>query len=493
MAGVAGIFGKSADEQTLTGMLDMLSHRGPDTRKTRIEAEIAAGITAASLSPARGDGFAREDGVTVFIDGEIHNPRTDGLSDAEVVLRLFSRYGRAFPGHVEGPFVCALLDERALQGAPTELLLVRDSLGVRPLYWGTTSQGSFCFASEMKALGGVAAEMFELHPGTTWSSECGVSAYLVSHKEVALPQGFDETASLVRDTLTEAIRRRLEDGAVGACLLSGGLDSSIIAAVANEIRPGLPAVTVGLAGAPDLDNARLMAEHLGVEHLVSIFDREDVERMVPRAVRMLESFDEDCVSGAISNLFGSELAATRTNCILSGEGGDELFGGYHLLKDLATDVDRLEMMKRLIDISYNTALQRLDRSMMANSITYRTPFLDSDVITLACQLPVQWKISPRRGGFIEKHILREAFKDILPEQIYRREKLRFAAGTGTDSITDQIASGHVTQQEFREADKKTPAGYIIASPKEMWYYKLFKEALPSPYAEQLVGRWDPGK
>jgi len=307
-------------------------------------------------------------------------------------------------------------------------------------------------------------------------------------------RGQPKVAKKLRETMMQAVARRLDDGAVGACLLSGGLDSSVIAAAAKDLGAQIPLVTVGMEGAPDLANAKLMAEHLGMEHHVLLYDAEQIRQSVPRAVYALESFDEDCVSGAISNLFASGKAREFTNCILSGEGGDELFGGYHLLKDLPTEAERLKMMERLIAIAYNTAVQRLDRAMMGNSINYRTPFIDTDVIALALQIPVRWKIHDAGNGrLIEKHILREAFKDLLPAKIYRREKLRFSAGTGTDSLMDDVAGDHGEIAGFDDATRTTPAGYTLNSAKEMWYYRLFKEKFPAPCFERLVGRWDPGK
>jgi len=305
---------------------------------------------------------------------------------------------------------------------------------------------------------------------------------------------FSDAVEKLRKTMMQAVARRLDDGAAGACLLSGGLDSSIIAAAAKELGADMPLITVGMEGAPDLENAKIMAEHLGMEHHVLLYDAEQIRQSVPRAVWMLESFDEDCVSGAISNLFASAKASEFTNCILSGEGGDELFGGYHLLKGLPTEAERLKMMERLIAIAYNTAAQRLDRAMMGNSINYRTPFIDTDVIAFALQVPVRWKVHDAGDGkFVEKHILREAFKDLLPETIYRREKLRFSAGTGTDGLMDDIARDMESGDDQSDRAGTTAEGYTLNSPKERWYYDLFKTRFPAPCFEKLVGRWDPGK
>jgi asparagine synthase (glutamine-hydrolysing) len=404
-----------------------------------------------------------------------------------VVLALYQKHGRLFPAYLEGVFACAVANG-------TDLILARDPVGVRPLYRGTCDEGGLCFASEMKALVGIAQDVSELLPSTTYSLSCGVSAYTPRLPEVKAPATVQSAVYALRLCVTEAVARRLEDGAVGACLLSGGLDSSIIAAAAREVGASLPAVTVGMEGAPDLENAQLMAEHLGMKHHVRLYTAEEIENLVPRAVTVLESFDEDCVSGAISNLFASEEALKFTNCILSGEGGDELFGGYHLLKDLPTESERLQMMKHLVAVAYNTAVQRLDRAMLGNSINYRTPFIDSEVIALADQLPVDWKIHDAGNGqLIEKWLLREAFKDLLPQQIYRREKLRFAAGTGTDGLMDEIAGNQVDKGDFNEKTRNTDGGYYLSSPKEFWYYRIFKEHFPGAAFEQLVGRWDPGK
>ena len=486
MAAIAGIMGANPDRTLVNSMLAALQHRGPDTLRLHEQSSLCAGVGASTLSEARGDGFATSDGIAVLLDGDLYNARQDGQSDADVALDAFRKYGRSFASHLDGVFACAVQNGE-------ELILARDSVGVRPLYFGKTSTGETCFASELKALRGTASEVSELLPATTYSSEHGMADYVPSLPPVRVPEAVDQAILALRRCVTEAVARRTEDGAVGAFLLSGGLDSSIIACVAGEIGLKIPAITVGMDGAPDLENAKLVAEHLGVEHIVRLYTADEIEALVPNAVFALESFDEDCVSGAISNLFASAEASKITNCILSGEGGDELFGGYHLLKELKTDTERLQMMQRLIAIAYNTAVQRLDRSMFGNSINYRTPFIDGEVIAFASQIPVSWKIHDVDGELIEKWILREAFKDLLPEKIYKRRKLRFSGGTGTDGVMDTIAEDKLLSGEHAPDTKHSAAGYTLNSQKEIWYYRLFKKQFPAPCFERLVGRWDPGK
>jgi len=468
-------------------MLGVIEHRGPDKLRVHRAEGLCVGVRASDLSEARGDGFASDGEVAVLFDGEIYNDRPKGMSDAQIALHLYQKYGRAFASHLEGVFACAVCDGDTVT-------LARDSVGVRPMYFGSTETGGFCFASEAKSLIGVTEDLQELPPSTTLSSASGLAGYVPQMPPVSLGECFETAKDQLFALMLQAVQRRLEDGAAGACLLSGGLDSSIIACAAHHLGAELPLITVGVEGAPDLDNARIVAEHLGLAHHVFLFDREQIRQSVPQAVWMLESFDEDCVSGAISNLFASANAKQFTNCILSGEGGDELFGGYHLLKDLPTEAERLDMMGRLIEIAYNTAVQRLDRAMMGNSINYRTPFIDTDVVAFALQLPVRWKIHDAGDGeLIEKYILREAFKGLLPEPIYRRKKLRFAAGTGTDGLMDELASAERAAKNFNEHARQTAEGYQLNSPKELWYYHLFKERFPAPCFEKLVGRWDPDK
>ena len=282
MAGITGSSGVAPCKETVERMLQAIEHRGPDTLRFHQGQRLCAGVRSSKLSPARGDGFAQNGEVTVLLDGEIYNVRDEGKSDADVALELYREHGAVFGAYLEGVFACAVCDG-------DDLILVCDPVGVRPLYWGTTNSGGICFASELKAFVGVAEDVHKLHPATGYSARHGVFGYLPRHPEVRVSGSFAEAAKQVRRQLTEAVARRLEDGAVGACLLSGGLDSSIITALAHQVKPDLPAVTVGTEGAPDLENAEILATRLGIKHHVYICNPRQIAEMVPRAVWTLES------------------------------------------------------------------------------------------------------------------------------------------------------------------------------------------------------------
>ncbi|MBN1418403.1 MAG: hypothetical protein JXP34_06470 [Planctomycetes bacterium] len=487
MSGIAGIVGERASRTDLESMLRKIRHRGPDDLFSDIGERHAVGVATASLGRQKGAGHAVQDGCLLLFDGEIYNDRPPGASDADVALHLYRRHGRTFGARLHGAFAACVRDGE-------RLILARDAVGIRPMYWGYDAGGAIRFASEIKALVGAVREIRALPPGTVWSAEGGLQRPLPVHPDVAVPDRADEAARVLRDLLFQATQRRLADGAVGGILLSGGLDSSVIAAIAHQLDPALPAFTVGAKGAPDIRHAMLVARHIGIRHRIKQFDASEVKALIPTAIYALESFDEDCVSGAISNLMAARFAAMETNCILSGEGSDELLGGYLMLKDLPDDASRLDRMERLIAVAHNTALQRLDRAMMFHSINYRTPFLDAHVAAFCLQLPVRWKLHPAGPGrIVEKWILREAFRDLLPEEILRREKLRFSAGTGTDATIEGIGNAVPFGDRIIDGGAVTGGGFRMCSPREREYYLLFKGHFPDESLECLVGRWDPEK
>ncbi len=492
MAAIAGIVssnGKSleAGSREMGEILEQMRHRGPDNTIVRSlpDGRGTLGANEINLTPERTSCTAVWKPPFILFDGELFNERAEGQSDVELFEEYYLKYGKDCFKHLDGSFSCAIVEEN-------ETILARDPVGARPLFYGAEN-GSLCFSTEMKGLRDyVRFDVIELPPGQLYSTQEGTRPFEPYAPEIPEIGNLNETAQTLRELVIEAVRKRVEG--VGGVSLSGGLDSSIVAVIAKEFNPNLKLFTGSIkkAPGPDLEHAKLMADFLGLEHHIYLITDEDIMDFIPDAVWYLESFDEDCISGIISNYFVSRLAKEHTNSILVGEGADELFGGYRMVlksPKVTGDDHREQLAQRLLDISYNTALRRLDRGWMANAVDYQTPFLDQKIVAFSQKIPMKWKIHGEKQ--VEKFILREAFRDMLPEKIANREKLRFAMGVGTDDVMDDLVSDVVDPKEIQ--DRPNAAyGLPYASFKEIYYYDEFLRFFPPAYEKQTV-RWDPFK
>jgi asparagine synthase (glutamine-hydrolysing) len=492
MAAIAGIVssngkGLNGCSSEMSKILEQMNHRGPDNTvvRTLLGGRGALGANEINLTRQRTSCTAVAKPPFILFDGELFNKRSNGESDVGLFEEYYLKYGKDCFQHLEGGFSCAIVEE-------DETILARDPVGARPLFYGQEN-GSFCFSTEMKGLRDhLRFDVQELPPGHLFSTRDGMRSFEPFVPEVPEIGNLRETAQTLRELLIEAVRKRMKG--VGGVSLSGGLDSSIVATIAKEFNPSLKLFTGAIqkAPGPDLENAKLMADFLGLEHHIYFITDEDIMDFIPEAVWFLESFDEDCISGIISNYYVSKLAKSYTDSILVGEGADELFGGYRMVlksPKVSGEAHREELAQRLLDISYNTALRRLDRGWMANAVDYQTPYLDQRVVAFSQKIPMQWKIHGEKQ--VEKFILREAFRDMLPDRIANREKLRFAMGVGTDDVMDDLVSHLVDPKEIEERPNAA-YGLPYASFKEIYYYDEFLQHFPPAYEKQTV-RWDPFK
>jgi len=494
MASIAGIIsqhGKLDIDSTgqLRKMLRLMRHRGTDNSvvRTLYDDRGAVGANEINLSPRRTHCSSLGEAPYILFDGELFNDRPEGMSDLDLFKEYYDTYERDCFSRLDGSFSCAIVEK------DEEVVLARDHVGARPLFFGRVND-LFYFSTEMKGLvDHVQFGVEELPPGCIFSSKKGLKVFAGFQPEVPeVGDSLEEAAKILRELVIEAVRIRM-DG-VGAIALSGGLDSSIVAAIAKQYNPNLVLFTGTIARAPgpDLANAKLMAEFLDLEHRIYNITGEDITGFIPDAVWFLESFDEDCISGLIANYFVSKMVKQHSNSVMVGEGSDELFGGYRMvLKNpkVKGSEQRERLARKLLDIAYNTALRRLDRGWMANGIDYQVPFLDARVVAFSRKIPMDWKIYGEMQ--IEKFILREAFRDMLPEQIANREKLRFSMGVGMDDILDDIIATIVETEEIGKRPKAA-YGMPFASFKELYYYDLFLQQYPPSYEQQTV-RWDPFK
>lgn len=493
MAGLAGIIflnGYGGNENTpvqVEEMLSLMRHRGPDNTIIRSlrNGWGAIGANEVNLTPERTYSTAIGKPPYVLFDGELFNDRPDGQPDVEVFKEFYEKHGKKCFSFLDGSFSCAIIEK-------DEIILARDHVGARPLFYGSENR-IFCFSTEMKGLKDhIRFDVHELLPGHIYSTKEGVKKFEPFTPDVPDAVDMKQAAGTLKDLVIEAVGKRMKG--LGGISLSGGLDSSILAVVAKEFNRDLHLFTASIekVHGPDLENAKLMADHLGMEHHVYLISDENITNFISDAVWYLESFDEDCISGIISNYYVSKMAKKFTNAVLVGEGADELFGGYRMVlksHKVKNDEHREQLAQKLVGIAYNTALRRLDRAWMANGVVYQTPYLDSKVVAFSQKIPMKWKIYGENQ--VEKFILREAFRDMLPEKIANREKLRFAMGVGTDDVMDEIISQMVDPKEIKERPK-TAYGLPFASFKELYYYDEFLRLFPPAYEKQTV-RWDPFK
>lgn len=427
MSGIAGIARTGAGE-TVGAMLDTIAHRGPAGREIVETPRTTLGLVWT---------VAQKDAA-------------ENLKKNKAALDS------------GGPGRLASVQER-----DGDLCLIRDPLGVAPLYFGYDRAGALCFASEVKALVPLVSKVSELPPGHRYEGGVLVK-YFTLQKERPTLEPPDIIAKKLKGLLSSAVERCIANDAVGSWL-SGGLDSSILAALARRRVDRLHTFASGFAGAPDLEHAREVARFIDSDHHEVIVDMGQLLDVLPTAIYHLESFDALLVRSSTMNYLVAKLAAEYVEAIFSGEGGDELFAGYEYIKE----IDASLIPDELIDIIgrlHNTALQRVDRSASTQGTLAYVPFADPDVLAYALCIPTEYKL---RAG-VEKWILREAMEGELPERVLRRTKAKFWEGAGVGDLLAQHAERTVTDGDFQR-ERLLPGGGTVRSKEELMYYRIFRE------------------
>lgn len=470
-----------------------LRHRGPDEQGVTPTLFGTLGHARLSIVDVAASHQPMTDGQRwIVFNGEIYNfealrNHLPGIwttnGDTEVVMRLIGERGPENLDLLDGMFAFALFDK--------EIILARDAIGIKPLYYTQEGQELY-FASEIKALLDTPGEIHEFPAGHWWSNSHGFVRYFHiddlqwnTSLEPTLPE--TEFDDLVRSTLRRAVQKRLiaDPGIPVGVSLSGGLDSSLIAALAREGRDVLETFVVGMEGSEDVARSQEVAEMLGTRHHAYIYNFKEMLDVLPQVIYHLESFDAALVRSAIPNYFLARLAARHVKVMLTGEGADEIFGGYEYLAGV-TDSEQFQRELWTITTNlHNTNLQRTDRMTMAHSIEGRVPFLDKEMIRLALSLPPELKFHTGHGT--EKALLRRAFAGYLPKQVLQRPKQKFSQGAGSRDLLGQHANQHISDQEFAWASREYPEA-ALRSKEELLYYRIFREQFGERIPPETVGR-----
>ncbi|MCX4472115.1 Asparagine synthetase B [glutamine-hydrolyzing] [Micromonospora sp. MW-13] len=442
MCGIALSIGPQADPATFRRMLAVLAPRGEVT-ETHREAGLLAGtrrLRIVDRDRAVQPRLSADGRFLLCYNGEVFNHHElraeltrlghpmDTESDTEVLLAAFLAWGEEAVRRLRGEYAFVVV-ERATGRA----YLARDPLGVKPLYWSRVP-GCLHLASEVKALVGHGAPVGEVPPGHHGWVEPGDDVRLRPYVDLlTLGEGLpvvddpDEAALLVRAALTDSIRMRVDTDLPLGVVLSGGLDSSLALVHAHQMHPDCVAVTIGVPESPDVAYARRLAADLGVPHEVVELRPRDVRLAeVREAIRISELTEYgDIINAVVSVPIFRRLRDLGVKVVLTGDGSDELFGGYPMYHQVGPERARRLFLHRIRNLC-RTELQRVDRASMGHGVEARVPFLDLRVVELAMRLPLELKLREGR----EKWIVRRAFADVLPDYVLRRPKNPMSYSSG---------------------------------------------------------------
>lgn len=487
-----------------------LRHRGPDWSGVWVGAgAVLAHERLGIVDPTGGSQpLLSPDGrLAVAVNGEIYDherhraahpawPWQTG-SDCEVILPLYEAHGPDCVRHLRGMFAFVLVDQ-----ARGDWLIARDPLGIIPLYTGRDAAGALWVASEMKALLGVCTQVAIFPPGhvqtradaeprpwyaPTWTDFDAVDA--------SAP--VDHTA--LREALVTSVRSHLMSDVPYGVLLSGGLDSSVVAAIAAKLAPDrvesggreaawwprLHSFSIGLHGSPDLAAAQVAAKALGTVHHAFEFSFEEGLDAIRDVIWHLETFDTTTIRAATPMyLMARRIKALGVKMVLSGEGADELFGGYLYFHKAPDAREFHEETVRKVQKLHRYDLLRANKSLSAWGVEARVPFLDTDFIEHAMGIPARHKMG---GDRVEKHVLRQAFSGWLPDEILWRQKEQFSDGVGygwIDGLKAHAAS-KVSDAQVAEAAARFPVSTPVG--KEQYLYRsIFDELFSLPSAAATV-------
>lgn len=492
-------------------MSQKIRHRGPDWSGIYCGGSAILAHERLSIVDPESGGqplFSPDRRQVLAVNGEIYNHQDirrqfagkydfQTGSDCEVILALYREKGIDFLEDLSGIFAFVLYDEEK-----DTFLIARDPIGVIPLYIGYDDDGTVYVASELKALEGQCQRYEPFLPGHYyWSGEGQMHRYY--HRDwMSYDAVKDSGASSedIRQALRAAVKRQLMSDVPYGVLLSGGLDSSVISAVAerySEMRiednsqtkaywPRLHSFAVGLKGAPDLAKARLVADHIGtVHHEINYTIQEGLDALRD-VIYFIETYDVTTVRASTPMyLLARVIKSMGIKMVLSGEGADEIFGGY-LYFHKAPDAKAFheETVRKLSKLHLYDCL-RANKSLSAWGVEGRVPFLDKEFLDVAMRTNPQAKMCP--GKTMEKRIVREAFSDMLPEEIVWRQKEQFSDGVGYSWIDTlkKMTSEAVSDEQMAHAAERFP----INPPKnkeEYYYRSIFAEHFPSDSAARSV-------
>jgi len=513
MCGIIGVFDLKQKAESLRGdVLDMaktIRHRGPDWSGMYLKDNvILAHERLAIVDPASGGQPLTNKDKTLALaaNGEIYNHKElsqklnydfQTKSDCEVILALYHEYGTKFLDKLNGIFAFALYDEKE-----DRFLIGRDHMGIIPLYQGWDEKGNYYVASELKALEGQCNKIELFPPGHFLDSKKGTPEKWYSRDWESFDAVKDNASNAkeLRHALEESVKRQLMSDVPYGVLLSGGLDSSLTAAIAKKYAakrvesgdqqdawyPQLHSFAIGLVGSPDLAASKKVADQIGTIHHEVTFTIQEGLDAIRDVIYHLETYDITTIRASTPMyLLARVIKSMGIKMVLSGEGADEIFGGYLYFHKAPDAKSFHEETVRKLSKLHLYDCNRANKSLAAWGVEGRVPFLDKEFMDVAMRLNPKDKMCGH--GKIEKHILRETFEDYLPKEVAWRQKEQFSDGVGyswIDSLKEMV-NKEVTDEMMAAASHRFPI-QPPAAKEEYFYRSIFSEHFPSDSAALCV-------
>jgi asparagine synthase (glutamine-hydrolysing) len=507
MAGIVAGYG-SPEITIVKQMLDKMKHRGPKISgffedgglimaQNYLEADCASidGQIPIPVSGAPGTGFR------ICYDGQMGNlPElaaannvTEGpLREERLILDLYGKYGSDMFSHLGDTIFSLVISDG------TNLLAARDLLGIKTLFYGWSGETLY-LATELKSILQATEEVHEFPAGHFMdvSGQLTRFAELPADPPPTVNTDSEKAARDIKDIIRRSLRNRIDFTHNTASLLSGGIDSSVIAYTAveayrekfgNDAR--LKTFALGVGESEDIHKARIMADHLQTDHHEMIVSLDDILEVLPEVIYHLENFDPSLVRSSASNYLISRYAANQgVRILLSGEGGDEVFCGYLYLKEHPSE--KLHgMQMACIGYLHNNASHRLDRMNQCNGVRVVAPLISGELLNYSLAMPPEFKQNPQPDGRpeskIEKWIFRKAFESYLPGEIVWRLKQEFSQGSGSAAVLPNYFEDVISDAELAEAQAQHP---IVRSKEELHYFRIFTEHFGTGKAVDTVGQW----
>jgi asparagine synthase (glutamine-hydrolysing) len=503
MCGIWGLVGKFLDFQTVYDCINKLKARGPEGTLTYFDDDYQFAFTRLALNGLNESGMQpmKHEDITWICNGEIYNWKeiardihyvNKSGSDCEIIGPMLKRYEYSdFFRRIHGVFAMVISHK-------DDIVVGRDPYGVRPLFI-LISNDRIILSSELKAFPNIdSSTVYHFPPGyyaIINKQTLSVSYYRYHNKHIsAIPR--HDIFSTLRNGLIRAVRIRMLTERPVAALLSGGLDSSLIAAIVQkELKTPLETFSIGFQGSEDLRHARMVAEHIGSKHTEIVMTPDEFFSVIPQVIQDIESYDITTVRASVGNWLVAREISRRSNAkvVFNGDGADELFGGYLYFYKSPNEADfECESDRLLKDIHMYDVL-RSDRCISSHGLEPRTPFLDKDFVDIVKSVPVDMRRPTKTQ--VEKWVLREAFKDmnLLPEAVLYRKKEAFSDGVSTNQGVSWYQECQSRAVKLAPNWKEPSETFVHLKPytAESYYYRSLFNAFYPTYSKIIPYFWMP--